>query len=91
MPWTVIAAYRDTLVCFINVKETFATLRKNTLIATACEVFSYLEGSQEPDVSCSNSWLKVSAVSENQLGEMKTSCSQLPIPDTDGKSKTSLP
>ncbi|XP_052269133.1 uncharacterized protein LOC127870734 [Dreissena polymorpha] len=91
MPRTVMAANRDPLVCFINVKETFATLRKNTLIAMACEVFSYLEGSQEPDVSYSNSGLNVSAVNENQLGEMKTSCSQLPTLETDGKSKTSLP
>ncbi|KAH3889778.1 hypothetical protein DPMN_013841 [Dreissena polymorpha] len=77
MPRTVMAANRNPWVCFINVKETFATLRKNTLIAMACEEFSYLEGSQEPDVSYSNSGLNVSAVSENQLGEMKTSFSQL--------------
>ncbi|KAH3698085.1 hypothetical protein DPMN_085602 [Dreissena polymorpha] len=91
MPKTVMAANRDPLVCFINVKETFATLKKNTLITMACEVFSYLEGSQEHDVSYSNSGLNVSAESENQLGEMKTSCSQLPTPETDCKSKTSLP
>ncbi|KAH3811578.1 hypothetical protein DPMN_139988 [Dreissena polymorpha] len=91
MPRTVMAANRDPFVCFINVKETFATLRKITLIAMACEVFSYLEGSQEHNVSYSNSGLNVSAVIENQLREMKTSCSQLPTLETDGKSKTSLP